>query len=73
MFFVLEIQKLTNGKYATLVTQKETQNEAESVFHSVLASAAISEIPRKGAVIVDDDCRLIAGKMYQHGEFEPQS
>lgn len=65
MFFVIETQ-VENGVGATLVTTKETRNEAESDYHRILQYAAISEVDVHGAIILTEDCVPIMYKSYVH-------
>ena len=67
MLIVIEIQKDANNNIATLVTQKENRNDADSTYHTILASAAISQLPEHGAVMLTDDCGYVMGQCYRHG------
>lgn len=53
-FYVIEFQS-GNGMKSTIVTAKDTQQEAEQVFHTAMAAAAVSAVPKHGAMIVTDD------------------
>ena len=66
MFIVIELQT-NNGETSNIVTTKNTQDEAESVFHSILAAAAISKVEHHAAVILDEQGRHIARGYYYHG------
>lgn len=63
-YVVIEIQKTTSGAIANLVTSYDTKAEAESHYHSILASAAVSNLPSHGAVIIDENCMPIAWQCY---------
>lgn len=54
-FVVVEIQTNTDGVVGTLVYSYDTQFEAESKYHSILAAAAISTLPKHAAIMFDND------------------
>lgn len=51
-YLVIEIQQNADGTVGNIITTKDTQNEAESVFYQILASAAISKLTIHSAVII---------------------
>lgn len=53
-FIVIEIQKNAEGVVGNFVWAFDTINEAESKFHSVLASAAVSNLPCHSAVLLNE-------------------
>ena len=64
MFIVMEIQK--SGSVATIVTPYETRNEAENKYHSILAYAAISDIPKHSAVLLNEEGEYIKHECFEH-------
>ena len=52
MYFVIETQVNSSGVGATIVTQAEDRANAESKYHTILAAAAISNLPQHGATIL---------------------
>ena len=50
-YIVIELQTATDGSVANIVTVKDTRNEADSTFHSILAAAALSNLPSHAAVL----------------------
>lgn len=66
MFIVIELQKNENGAVANIVTEHSTQSEAESKYHAILASAAVSEIPVHSAVIVSEEGFPLMHQCYKH-------
>ena len=70
MFIVMEIQKSANGQVATLVSTFEKQNEAESKYYDILKYAAISSLPKHGAVILTEDGFAFMNKCYDRTEVE---
>jgi len=65
MFYVIEIQKNAQGQYAHLVTTDETQSGAESKYYTVLAAAAISNLPLHTAALLRDDGIALMSKSYR--------
>ena len=72
MFYIIETQTTYDGdgnkKGATIVTVKNTRNEAESEYHRILQYAAISSVPIHGAVILTDECTPLMYKSYVHAD-----
>ena len=66
MYIVIELQKNTDGHVSNIVTEHATLAEAESKYHSVLASAAISTIPAHSAIIVSEEGFPVTHKCYKH-------
>lgn len=64
MFIIIEIQKDANGQLGTLVTSYEQQNAAESSFYTILAAAALSSLPKHGAVLMTDDGIVLRSECY---------
>lgn len=69
-YIVLEIQ--TSDTVATLVTSYDNKNAAESAYHQVLASAAISQIPIHSAMIITSSGIVIKNESYYHIQEEPE-
>ena len=67
MYIVCEIQT-TGEQVATLVTSYADRLEAESKYHTVLASAAISSVPKHGALMFDEDGNPLMRACYHHTE-----
>lgn len=70
-YLVIEIQKTASGEIATLVTAHDTINEARSKYHTILASAAISDLPSHAAVLLEETGTSIASECYINEE-EPE-
>lgn len=64
MYFIIELQKQDETSVPDIVHTAQTYNEAESVYHTVLAAAAISPVPVHSALVIDDE---------GHPVHEPQS
>ena len=72
MFIVIELQKSANGSVAHLLTTHETQAEAESKFHTVLAAAAVSSLPSHSATLLTDNGFALRREFYEHPAPEPE-
>ena len=67
-YVVLEIQTMEGGQVACLATPYDGQMQAESSYHTVLAAAALSALPRHAAVLLTSDGSVQASQHYEHGE-----
>ena len=67
-YIVIEIQVNQDGTVGNIVTSYDSLNSAESHYYTVRAAAAVSELPKHSAVIVDDEGGLIGARCYRHGE-----
>lgn len=65
-YVVIEIQTNDNGSVGTLVSAYDDRNAAESKFHTVLAAAAVSQLPCHGAVLVTQEGFLLMQGCYKH-------
>ena len=68
MYIVMEIQKNGDGTIATLVTTYESKNEAENKYYTILAYAAISNLPLHGAVMLHETGSLIKSDSFTHAQ-----
>lgn len=66
-FITIELQKNEDGAVANIVNSYETQPEAESKYHSILAAAAVSNLPCHSAVLVSEEGFPIMHQCYKHG------
>ena len=66
MYIVLETQTNTDGTVGTLTSSYESENEAKSKYHTVLAAAAISSLPKHTAFLVRDDGYLVESECFRH-------
>lgn len=65
-FVVVELQKFEDGTMSHLATAYDTQDAAESAYHSVLAAAAISALPSHAAILVSEEGFPLAHQCYKH-------
>lgn len=64
MYIVIEIQ--TSTTVATIVNSYDNINQAESKYHQILTAAAISDVPKHGAVLLNDEGQMINHECYVH-------
>lgn len=65
-YIVIELQTLSGGGVANIVTAHDSINEAQSKYHAVLASAAISTIPVHAAVLLDNHGMVLETYAFEH-------
>lgn len=66
MYIVIELQKNNEGQVANIVTSHNSLAEAESKYYSILAGAAISEVPVHSAIIVSEEGFPVKYSCYKH-------
>ena len=64
MYIVMEIQK--GNTASTIVDTYETLNEAENKYHTILAYAAISSIPKHSAVLLTEEGDYVKHECFEH-------
>lgn len=64
-YIVIELQTMKDGSVANLVTQHATEDEAQSKYHSVLAAAAVSDLPVYGAVLMTNSGVTLENRYYE--------
>jgi len=67
MYIVVEIQTNADGTVGNLVFAYAEKNEAYSKYHSILAAAAISALPKHAAVILQNDGLPLEFRCFEHG------
>lgn len=65
MYFIIELQ-INNGSGANIVQTADTLNEAMSKYHTVLASASVSQVEYHSCIVLDEEGRHIARECYEH-------
>lgn len=65
-YIVIELQTNAAGQTANLVTAYDNQPQAENKFHTILASAAVSNVPKHAAVILNEDGLIVKQWCYDH-------
>ena len=64
MYIVMEIQKSNTA--STIVNTYDTLNEAENKYHTILAYAAISNVPKHSAVLLTEEGDYIKHECFEH-------
>lgn len=73
MAYVAVEQKLKiDGSYEVSTFKKETRDEAERAFHSILSGAATSEHPVHSACILNPEGKLLKTECYKHEPPAPE-
>lgn len=65
-YIVLELQTNTDGTVGNLVYSFADRNQAEQKYHTILAAAAVSNLPKHAAIILADDGRSLMYQCYRH-------
>lgn len=65
-YIVVELQMDTNGNVANIVTSHDDLPHAESTYHSILAAAAISDIPKHSATIISEEGFNVKNQCFVH-------
>lgn len=65
-YIVIELQKDAYGLVSHLLSVHDTLEKAESTYYSILASAAINEVPVHSAIIVSEEGFPVKNNCYKH-------
>lgn len=65
-YIVIELQTSADGTVGNIVTAHDTQSQAESKWHTVLAAAAISQLPAHACVLMDNEGMPLDYRCYYH-------
>ena len=65
MFIVIEIQAYAEN-VDTIVTKHSDRLQAESKYHEVLKYAAVSQVPKHSAVLMNDEGQRLKSETYIH-------
>lgn len=71
-YLVTEIQTMADGQVANLTSSFDDRLQAESTYHSVLAAAAVSQLPLHACMLYTNDGYLIMNANYTHPAPEPE-
>lgn len=66
MYVALEIKLKADGTMTVDKYVKETRDEAEKAFHSILAVAAVSTHPVHSAMIINPEGATLKRECYKH-------
>lgn len=70
VYVVIELQTNPNGVVGTLITTFTDRNAAESKYHDVLRSAAVSALPKHAAVMMTEEGFTLKNECYTHEVME---
>ena len=70
MNYLIFEQQTANGSTAVLTTAKPNINEAEQKYHTVLAAAAVSDVPVHSAAMLTERGQLVKYECFVHAEPE---
>ena len=65
-YLVIEIQTSAAGTTSAIVNTYQDKAAAESKFHTILASASVSNVPVHSATIITDEGFTIKYECYKH-------
>lgn len=68
MYIVFEIQTNNDGSLGTLTYTFDDLNQAESKYHQVLTSAAVSALPKHACVMMSEEGFYLKNECYKHGQ-----
>ena len=71
-YLVTEIQTMADGQVANLTSVFDDRMQAESSYHSILAAAAISQLPLHACMLFTNDGYLIMNANYTHEQPSPE-
>lgn len=71
-YLVTEIQTMADGQIANLTSVFDDRMQAESSYHSILAAAAISQLPLHACMLFTNDGYLIMNANYTHEQPSPE-
>lgn len=66
MYTAIEQKVKLDGSYEVSTFKKDTRDEAEKAYHSILASAAVSDHPIHSAAIINPEGKLLKSECYKH-------
>lgn len=67
-YIVIELQTAADGTVGNIVTSHDSRDLAESKYHTVLAAAAVSNLPCHAAMLMTSEGFMLESKAYHHGE-----
>ncbi len=66
MFIVIELQTNANGTVSSILTAHDTLDEARNKYFTVLAAAAVSQLPCHAAVLLGANGVPIEYRHFEH-------
>lgn len=71
-YIVVELQTSDSGAVGNIVTTYDGQPEAYSKYYSILAAAAISQIPKHAAVMMTSEGYLMESRCFDRTQAETE-
>lgn len=71
MYIIMEVQVFPAGNMSTPTYAYENLNSAESKYHAILSSAAVSSLPIHTAFMLTDTGQVLKSECFRH-EIEPE-
>lgn len=65
-YIVIELQVDQSNNVANIVTSYDNVNDAYSKYHMILASAAISQLPKHTAVVLNEMGDVLRTECFNH-------
>ena len=72
MYIAVEIKGKADGAVEVSTYKKETREEAEKAYHSILAVAAVSTHPVHSALILNVEGSTLKKDCYKHEQPKPE-
>ena len=69
-YIVIELQTNSNGTIGSLTYSFADINTAENKYHTILAAAAVSNLPCHAAVMIQNDGLILKADRYYHNTEE---
>lgn len=70
VYYVIESQ--VNGETGTIIPVAYTDKAlAEQAYHTALAAAAVSAVPKHGVMLCNEDLFILKQELYTHFPVEP--
>ena len=66
MYLVIEFQYTGEHIAIPAPTEHTTINDANQKWHQIMAAAAVSNVPKHGALIIDETGLVIRRECYEH-------
>ena len=66
MYTVIELQTNEEGQTSNIVQAYSDRNEAASRYHQILAAAAISDVKKHAAAMLNEDGFCEKSEFYEH-------
>ena len=71
-YVAIELKTDFEGKFTVSTFKKETRDEAEKAYHSILSGAATSETLVHGATILNEEGKVLKTECYKHTPPQPK-